>query len=654
MGQPISAPASVLAAGEQEGPFALRRHPLCRDGAVKNPPEWPTMQQAMLSFFSAYADREMLGARPLLPNGAYGPRFTFLKYSDCFAVARDFGAGLAALGVGVGSPFGVCAQVCCEWVHAITASCLYGFTIAPLHEGLGQHSLAFEVGHSRMAALLVSQKALPRILEILRADRGGVNSLILTAPACDADLAAQAECLGVRFATFAEICRRGREAPLPFPKFGPESALLYGYSSGATGAPKGVVVSHRAMVSALLGSRTYAGRTEVVRHLAFLPYGHIFERVSTTVVLSIGGVVAVVSGSVTNLTEDIRLFRPTVLCSVPRIYRRFYDGINANLRRANPLVRWLFWSCYYAKRFCQEQGWAPGLFDALAFRSVQAAFGGAFTELVSGGAALDPPLHEFFQIIFGVPMRNGYGLTESVGGVVCSPDSTFLSRPGLTGGPVVTAEVKIDPIPDYDDPDCGEILLGGEGLCSGYLYDDAATKALFVDETRRMIRTGDIGKYDHGYLRIVDRCRSIFKLSQGEYVAAEMVTQAYEDSKFISQLFVYGDSTKTYLVGVVVPKMEAVAEFAGRAQISDAEYEELCRSEKLRRVIMEEMTAIASAKGLLDFQCVKAIHVDSRAWTPDNDLLTPTFKIRRRALAEHYREAIEDLYRRPVEGDRRD
>lgn len=125
----------------------------------------------------------------------------------------------------------------------------------------------------------------------------------------------------------------------------------------------------------------------------------------------------------------------------------------------------------------------------------------------------------------------------------------------MTGDPLVTAEVKIDPIPDYDDPDCGEIL-SGEGMCSEYLDDEVTTNPLFVDERHRMIRTGDIEKYEYRYFRIVDRCRSIFKLSESEYVGVEMLTQTYEGAKFIEQLFVYDDGTKTYFVGIVVPKRE--------------------------------------------------------------------------------------------------
>jgi long-chain acyl-CoA synthetase len=132
----------------------------------------------------------------------------------------------------------------------------------------------------------------------------------------------------------------------------------------------------------------------------------------------------------------------------------------------------------------------------------------------------------------------------------------------------------------------------------------------------------------------------------GEYAAAEMLTQAIEGARFIGQLFVYGDSPKTYLVGIVVPSREAIAEFLGRERISESECAEACSNEGMRRAILEEMAVIATAKGLMEFQRLRGIYVDSTAWTPDNDLLTPTFKIRIRALSEYSREKIDELYRR--------
>jgi long-chain acyl-CoA synthetase len=315
------------------------------------------------------------------------------------------------------------------------------------------------------------------------------------------------------------------------------------------------------------------------------------------------------------------------------------------VRQSSFASRSLFWGLWYWKRFWLRRGSAAPIADKLVFGKIQAQTGGRINEWVIGGAALDPWIHEFMMYALGCGFRVGYGASELGSGNVVNPYDIRACVPGTCGGPLPNTELMLEPIQDYDDPECGEILAGGQMLCSGYLFDEEQTQKLFVDASRKWVRTGDIGKWDeHNYLKIVDRIRSVFKLAQGEYVAAEMVTQAYEDCRFISQLFVYGDSTKTYLVGIVVPRAEAVASFLGKDRINEEEFGEACRSDGLRQAIMSEMDATAAAKRLFEFQCVKAIHVDSRAWTPDNDLLTPTFKIRRRALAEYYKTQIDALY----------
>jgi long-chain acyl-CoA synthetase len=285
-------------------------------------------------------------------------------------------------------------------------------------------------------------------IDVLNADKHILSHIIVIESEKASQYPSEIESLGIEFRAFDDIYDQGSNNPAPLPKFGPESAYFYSYSSGTTGVPKAVIISHRSAVSTLIRNRSYLGPTEFVRHITFLPYAQIVERVSTAVVLYAGGLIGMVSGSVTNLTEDIRLFRPTLLCSVPRIYRRFYEKILANLNRANLIVRIVFGTSYYAKRFCQGRGGPVEIFDVLSFHAVQPVFGGTFTELVTAGAALEPLLHKVFQVVFGVPIRNGYGLTESGSGVICSPDSVCLPRPGLTDGPLVTAEVKIDPIPD--------------------------------------------------------------------------------------------------------------------------------------------------------------------------------------------------------------
>jgi long-chain acyl-CoA synthetase len=347
--------------------------------------------------------------------------------------------------------------------------------------------------------------------------------------------------------------------------------------------------------------------------------------------------------------EDIQILKPTLLCAVPRILNRLSDGVQQKLKSASIVARGIFWGCWYGKSWCIKHGLPTTFFDRLVFNEVRNKLGGRLEQLVCAGAALDAATHEFMQIILGIPLRNGYGLTEMGSGIVMGPDNILRTNPGAIGGPLINVEMRMEPIPDYPDQTCGEVLIGGEAASSGYLNDPAQTNLLFVDESRRWIRTGDVGKWtDDGYLKIIDRIRSIFKLSQGEYVAAELIAVAYEDCQFIHQIFVYGDSGKTCLVGIVIPRRTAVASFLGKgdvSEMSEADYVAACKNPAMVAKCQEEMNETAKARNLFGFQWVKRIYMDSSEWTLENDLLTPTLKLRRKALADKYRAQIDQMYK---------
>jgi long-chain acyl-CoA synthetase len=265
-------------------------------------------------------------------------------------------------------------------------------------------------------------------------------------------------------------------------------------------------------------------------------------------------------------------------------------------------------------------------------------------EFIVAGAAMEPAIHEFFQVVFGAAMRNGYGCSESGTGNIVTPSDVAYQRPGTAGSPMGNSAAFVDPVEGYDDPGCGEIVIGGYGVSSGYLHDPEGTKALFVDDDHFWVRTGDVGKWVDGSLVVVDRLRSIFKLAQGEYVAAEHVSQAYEDIPIIQQLYVYGDSGRICLVAVIIPRKDEVAKFLGKGTLTPEEYQAACANPALNAAILEQMTAAGKAKKLFGFQQVKGIILDSKEWTADNNFLTPTFKIRRKFLADYYRKQIDDLY----------
>jgi long-chain acyl-CoA synthetase len=645
MGSVPSTPVTVVLPGEKEGPYATRIDPSrAKIGAFKNPPGFQTMQDLIVRAFRFYPDRVYLGARPFV-DGKFLPEFQWKTYEECGKLAYALGSGLTRLNINSGSNIGVYAPNCAEWVHTVNASALYGFVIASLYETLGPDSLAYLIGHSQMTTILVATKYIDRLSAVLVENRHKVDNVIVIDAQMLSSTKEKLASAGITVYSLDEVLAFGREQILPLPKIDPEAPHFICYSSGTTGSPKGVIISHRSFVSNLIAGRSGFGRAEVVAHISFLPFAHVFERIMCGGVTVIGGRMGFLS-VLTNIMQDVALIKPTCFAAVPRIFIRIYDGFYAKLKTASPIARGIFNLCYVAKKYCQLHDLPVNIWDKIFFNKLQAMIGGNANELIIAGAAVDPAIHDFFQVAMGAPVRNGYGCSESGTGNICSPDDVKLSRPGVVGGPLINAMCRLEKVPEFDDPECGQICIGGECVCSGYLHDEEMTRQLFCDEERRWVRTGDVGKWDHGYLKVVDRVRSIFKLSQGEYVSAEMVTQAYEENvPFLQQLYVYGDSGRTCLIGFIVPKRAEVAKFLGKETISDEEFAQACKSENLKNAVLEQMNAAAKAKQLFGFQWVKAIHLDHREWTPDNNLLTPTLKVRRKALADFYAKEIEEIYR---------
>jgi len=470
--------------------------------------------------------------------------------------------------------------------------------------------------------------------------------ILITDPWLDyEDVKHQIEESGRRFFTFQEVCELGSRNIRPYPHIDPEMYHYICYSSGTTGTPKGVIISHRSQTSSTLTCWIGLEFKEYERHLSYMPLPHIFERIGISVDMFVGGGIGFFSGKIDYLTEDMQLLQPTHLSGVPRVVMRIYDTIMSTINKSNIVVRGVFWSCYYWKRFWLRQGSTSPLADTLVFDKINANLGGELRCFIIGGAALDPDVHEFMNFATGSVMRVGYGLSEIGSGSICNPNDVRYTKPGTVGGPMVNTEVKLLPLEDYEDKEAGEILVGGQCLCSGYYKDEEATNKLF-EENRRWVHTGDVGKWDpDGYLMVVDRIRSIFKLSQGEFVAAELLTQALERAPLVSQIFVYGDSTRRFLVAVVVPNKAEVAKFLGvEGRIGDEEFKEACESKVLKEEMMKQLADCVVEQQLPGYEKVKNVYLEPEEWNMANELLTPTLKLKRKQLTEKYRDIIERLY----------
>jgi len=645
MGSSYSEPVSVLATGQTDSPFAIRRCPGYADGTFVNPPEYQTMQDMMKASFKKFPNNNLLGYRENV-NGILADHFSFLTYSECEAVAMRFGSGLFHMGLSNQSFVGVYAENRMEWGHAINTSCLFGIVIVSLYDTFGPVSLGLIIGHSKIETILVSSKSSVKLYSILRENKLNVKRVILTDDADSIDHINRYKSMGLEAYSFSEICQIGDNHMIrDLPIISPEDLHFICYSSGTTGSPKGVKISHRSQTNNTLNCFYGLDFREDERHLSYLPLAHVFERIGISITSFVGGAIGFFSGSIPQLVNDIQVLKPTHLSAVPRVISRIYDKIKSTLETSSIIKRGIFWGMWYWKRMWIKEGSNSSIANLLVFNTLKTMLGGNLRQFIVGGAAMDPWVHEFMQIATDAPMRVGYGLTEIGAGNICNPLDIRRSKPGTVGGPMCNCEVKLTPVDGFDDPLAGEILIGGQSLCSGYLYDEEETNKLFVDSTRQWIHTGDIGKWDEdGYLMIVDRLRSIFKLAQGEYVAAELLTEIYQNASIIEQIFIYGDSTRNFLVAIVVPKKTEVEKFYNKSNISDLEFQEHCKSGDLIIETKRQIDQVFTNKKLMGFERIQKVAIESEPWTIANDLMTPTFKLKRKKLSDKYRETIHNLY----------
>ncbi|CAI5733777.1 unnamed protein product [Peronospora destructor] len=391
----------------------------------------------------------------------------------------------------------------------------------------------------------------------------------------------------------------GRAEPVPADPPLPTDISTLCYTSGTTGDPKGVVLLHRnfTMISTLAGERLSVNATDV--HLSYLPLPHVFERAVIGALLQNSAAAGFYQGDVLFLMEDLAELAPTLFVSVPRLFNRVYDKIRQGVAAAGGLKKLMFDQAYASKRAGLSAGYKThALWDALIFAKLRQVLGGQVRMILSGSAPLSADVKEFMKIVFCCDVVEGYGLSETAAGVTLASGDMPLGP--HVGPPLVRMQVCLEDVPEmgYTSKDKprprGEVLVKGPLLFAGY-YKQPEQTAVVIDENG-WFHTGDIGCWNaDGTLSIIDRKKNIFKLSQGEYVAAEKVEGAYLKSKYVAQIFVYGDSLKSFLVAIVVPDPE-IAEAWGNANGLSGDHAnavQLIHNTAFKKEVLEDMAVMA-------------------------------------------------------------
>ncbi|HXF82285.1 MAG TPA: long-chain fatty acid--CoA ligase [bacterium] len=537
------------------------------------------------------------------------------------AVRRTAGR-LTGAGVRAGDRVALFSENRPEW-HIVDFAChLIGAVPVPLYPALPASTVAYVLKDSGARVLLVSGRDRVPPAQAAAAEVPEVRVLGLDPG------------LGVEPLNDLPSAAPALVRPAP----GDLATLIY--TSGTTGEPKGVMLTHRNLVSQLTALRPLYPITERDEVMSFLPLAHIFQRILDYLFLSCGCRITYVD-AVEKAAPMLPLIRPTIIASVPRVYERAYVQVMTRMQKERPLKRALAaWALRVGRRAkaAQWRGARPGALTAvqyalarrLVFHRILERFGGRLRFTVSGGAPLAREIAEFFDII-GLPVLNGYGLTES--SPVIAVNRLESNRLRSVGPAAPGVEIRIAPD--------GEILARGPNIMAGYWNKPEATREAI--DAEGWLHTGDIGHLDaDGFLYITDRKKDLLVTAGGKNVAPQPIESQLAASPFIAQAVAVGD-TYPYVTALIAPNFEALQTYFAEQGINGRHSREELAAHPVTASLVAQAVKEVNAR-LAAYERIRRFTVLPAELTQEAGEITPTLKVRRKVVAQRYRRQIEEMY----------
>lgn len=589
-------------------------------------------------------DGKCLGTRSG-PNREY----EWMSYNQVFDKIQAFGSGLSQLGLNPGqkSILGIFAKNIPEWTIADMSCQMFSRISVALYETLGMDAVTYAINLceistivcdtvQRAAALMNKATSIPSL------------KVIVLVEDITKELQDVAEAAGVTLVRFSDVEEMGKkdlQNPV-HPK--PSDCSTIVLTSGTTGDPKGVIISHLNMVSDMSASclvlKTFQDLTSDDCHLSYLPLAHVYERANLVALLCHGSHVGYFSGDIKLLLDDLQALKPTYFPTVPRLLNKIRDKVISSAESSKVKSFFLNWALR-SKLAEVNRGIIRrnSIWDKLIFGKVQELLGGRVKIVITGSAPLSQDVNNFIRCAFGCQVIEGYGQSECT--TVITLQSPGDPVPGHVGGPIACNYVKLIDVAEmeyYAKDGIGEVCVKGNNVTSGYYHNAQKTFEAFTSDG--WLRTGDIGVFHpNGTLSIIDRCKNIFKLSQGEYIAPEKLETIYSHSKYVAQCFVDGNSLRSYCVAVVVPDPD-VAQVWANNNNCPADIKQLCNNKNLKDTILKDMLDVGRKAELKGFEQVLDICLEPDSFSVESGLLTPTFKNRRPQLRKHFGDKVAAIY----------
>uniref|UniRef100_A0A669ER90 long-chain-fatty-acid--CoA ligase n=1 Tax=Oreochromis niloticus TaxID=8128 RepID=A0A669ER90_ORENI len=585
--------------------------------------------------------------------------YRWLSYKDTLTAATHLGSGLAALGQRPKTNIAIFCETRAEWIIAAQACFTYNFPLVTIYSTLGGPAIAHGLNETQVTHIITSRELLETRLKAILTDVPRLQHIIVVDntptvwPSYPRGISihnmAAVQKLGARHENARE-----RKAPLP------SDIAVIMYTSGSTGIPKGVMISHSNIIAGITGmAERIPNLCEEDTYIGYLPLAHVLELSAELVCVSHGCRIGYSSPQTladqsTKIKKgskgDTSVLQPTLMAAVPEIMDRIYKNVMTKVEEMNCVQRTLFILAYNYKLEQLAKGYSTPLCDRLVFRKVRSLLGGRTRVLLSGGAPLSAATQRFMNVCFCCPVGQGYGLTETCGAGTISELWDYST--GRVGGPLVCCEIKLKDWVEggYRSTDKphprGEILIGGPNVTMGYYKKDAKNQEdFFVDENgQRWFCTGDIGEFqEDGCLKIIDRKKDLVKLQAGEYVSLGKVEAMLKNCPLIDNICAYANSDETYVIGFVVPNQKQLLALVDQYGIRGS-WEELCNSKAVEELVLRVITEAALTAQLERFEIPRKIRLSPEPWTPETGLVTDAFKLKRKELKTHYQDDIERMY----------
>ncbi|RNF15701.1 putative fatty acyl CoA syntetase 1 [Trypanosoma conorhini] len=577
---------------------------------------------------------------------------TYMSYGDLWERIIAFGKGLRELGLAEGAAMAIYEDSRWEWLTSLLAAWTQSMVGVTVYANLGEAALLHALMQAECPAIVCNGKSVTTLLPLLRRaklDRTVVIYLDVLPAGLDAE--------GMKLVPWSAVLNAGRQSSFTHcvPSDCNRTALIM-YTSGTEAEPKGVIHTFGSLNAgaAALGDRLSeltGPKEEGETYLVYLPLAHILEFICEMIMLTRGSLLCY--GNPRTLTDvsarprgDLAEFKPMLFVGVPRIFETIRKTVLSQLPPVGSVKRSVFDAAYAARLQAIREGRDTPFLNEKVFKLPRAMFGGKVRGIVSGGAPLGDKTQEFMNVVFGIPMAQGYGLTETCCNATVQRTGELYPAAGqLLKG----IEAKLCDTEEYKHTDKphprGVLLLRGPSLFKGYLKQEKLTHEL-VNEQSGWFQTGDVVEIDDsGNMRIIGRVKALAKNLLGEYIPLEFLEALYGQHELAcpNGVCVLVHPQRAYICALVLTEEPRAMKFAAANKIPGT-WPEVLQEPLFQQRAAAALAALAKAEGRCQFELLRHVRVLGEEWTPENGILTASMKIRRSAVDTRYADVIEELF----------